>query len=54
MADRVGWVVVVALTRRIRGLVSELELAPDVDGVPTECGASFDNLYTLPGHRSGG
>lgn len=48
VAARIGSVVVVALTRRIRGLVSELELTPDDDGVPTACVANFDNLHTLP------
>lgn len=36
-----------ALTRTVRGLVSELELTPD-DGVPTACVVSFDSLHTLP------
>ena len=47
VADRIGSVVVSALTRIRRGVVSELELRADVDGVPTDCVASFDNLYTL-------
>ena len=48
VADRIGAVVVVALTRTVRGLVSELELDPDTDGVPTACVANFDNIHTLP------
>ncbi len=48
VAERIGSVVVAALTRTIRGVVSELELTPDVDGVPTPCIANFDNLHTLP------
>lgn len=48
VADHIGAVVVVALTRTVRGLVSELELTPDDDGVPTHCVANFDNLHTLP------
>jgi mRNA interferase MazF len=48
VADRIGSVVVAALTRVTRGLVSELELTPDVDDVPTACVANFDNLHTLP------
>ncbi|MBV9095270.1 MAG: type II toxin-antitoxin system PemK/MazF family toxin [Streptosporangiaceae bacterium] len=48
VADRIGAVVVAALTRTVRGLVSELELTPDDDGVPTRCVANFDNLHTLP------
>ena len=47
-AARIGSVVVAALTRIKRGVVSELELTPEVDGVPTECVATFDNLHTLP------
>jgi mRNA interferase MazF len=48
VADRIGSVVVAALTRVARGLVSELDLTPDVDGVPTAGVANFDNLHTLP------
>lgn len=47
VADRIGSVVVVALTRTVRGLVSELELTPEDDGVPSTCVANFDNLPTL-------
>ena len=47
VADRIGSVVVAALTRTVRGLVSELDLTPDDDGVPTACVANFDNLHTL-------
>jgi mRNA interferase MazF len=47
VADRIGSVVVAALTRIRRGVVSELELTPDADGVPTECVANFDNIHTL-------
>lgn len=48
VADRIGSVVVAALTRTVRGLVSELELTPADDGVPTSCVVNFDNLHTLP------
>ncbi|GMR02704.1 MAG: type II toxin-antitoxin system PemK/MazF family toxin [Acidimicrobiia bacterium] len=48
VADRIGSVVVAVLTRTKRGVVSELELTPEADGVPTECVANFDNLHTLP------
>lgn len=48
VADRMGAVVVATLTRTVRGLVSELELTPDQDGVPSACVANFDNLRTLP------
>lgn len=47
VAARIGSVVVAALTRTRRGLVSELELTPSDDGVPTDCVANFDNLHTL-------
>ena len=36
------------LAGTVRGLVSELELTPEADGVPTRCVANFDNLHTLP------
>ena len=48
VADRIGSVVVAALTRTRRDLVSELPLTPDADGVPTDCVVNFDNLHTLP------
>jgi mRNA interferase MazF len=48
VADRIGSVVVVALTRTRRMLVSELDLTPSGDGVPTECFANFDNIHTVP------
>ena len=47
VADRIGSVVVAALTRTRRGLVSELVLTPADDGVPTECVVNFDNLHTF-------
>lgn len=48
VADRIGAVVVAALTRTRRGLLSELALTADRDGVPTDCVVNFDNLHTLP------
>ena len=48
VADRIGSVVVAALTRTRRGLVSELLLTPADDGVPSECVVNFDNLHTVP------
>jgi mRNA interferase MazF len=48
VADRIGAVVVVSLTRTKRGLVSELDLSASDDGVPTDCVANFDNIHTLP------
>ena len=47
VADRIGSVVVAALTRTRRGLVSELELTARQDGVPSDCVANFDNLHTV-------
>lgn len=47
VADRIGSVVVAALTRTNRGLVSELELRADLDGVPTDCVVNFDNVHTI-------
>jgi len=47
VAERIGSVVVAALTRTTRGLVSELELTPEADGVPTACVVNFDNVHTV-------
>ncbi len=47
VADRIGRVVVAAITRTVRGLVSELELTPGADGVPTACVVNFDNVHTI-------
>ena len=46
VGDRIGVVVVAAITWTARGLVSELPLAVE-DGVPTACFVNFDNLHTL-------
>ena len=48
VADRIGSVVVAAVSRTRRGVVSELELSRKLDGVPTDCVVSFDNIYTIP------
>jgi mRNA interferase MazF len=48
VADRMGSIVVAALTRTRRGLISELDLSARVDGVPSDCVVNFDNLHTLP------
>ena len=50
VAARIGAVVVAALTRTRRGLVSELCLTAERDGVPTDCVVNFDNVHTLPRH----
>ena len=47
VANRIGSVVVAALTRSRRGLVSELELTT-ADGVPTASVVNFDNIHTIP------
>jgi len=51
VADRIGCVVVAALTRTRRGLVSELDLTAREDDVPTDCVVNFDNIHTLPRER---
>jgi len=51
VADRIGSVVVAALTRTRRALVSELELTATDDGVPTDCVVNFDNIHTVPRQR---
>jgi mRNA interferase MazF len=48
VADRIGSVVIAALSRTVRGLVSELELTAAHDGVPTDCVVNFDNIHTVP------
>jgi mRNA interferase MazF len=48
VAERIASVVVAALTRTRRGLVSELELSAQRDGVPTDCVVNFDNIHTVP------
>lgn len=48
VADRIGSVVVAALTRTRRGLVSEVELTAADDGVPSDCVVNFDNVHTIP------
>ena len=48
VADRIGRLVVAALTRTRRGVISELLLKAEEDDVPTDCVVSFDNLHTLP------
>ncbi|GFG83888.1 type II toxin-antitoxin system PemK/MazF family toxin [Mycolicibacter algericus] len=48
VAERIGSVVVAALTRTRRGLVSEVELTTADDGVPSDCVVNFDNIHTLP------
>ena len=47
VADRIGSVVVAALTRSRRELVSEMVLTPAEDGVPSECVVNFDNVHTI-------
>ena len=47
VADRIGSVVVAALTRTRRDLVSELVLTASDDGVPSDCVVNFDNVHTI-------
>jgi mRNA interferase MazF len=51
VAERIGSIVVAALTRTRRGLISELELTSAQDRLPSDCVANFDNLHTLPRDR---
>ncbi len=48
VADRIGSIVVAALTRTRRGLVSELVLSAEQDGLPSDCVVNFDNVHTIP------
>ncbi len=48
VADRIQSMVVAALTRTKRHLISEVDLTPAEDGVPTGCVVNFDNIHTLP------
>lgn len=48
VADRIQSVVVAALTRTRRELVSELVLTATEDGLPTDCVVNFDNVHTVP------
>jgi len=48
VADRIGSVVVAALTRTARGLVSELSLTAVDDNLPSDCVVNFNNIHTLP------
>jgi mRNA interferase MazF len=48
VADRIDSVVVAALTRTGRGLVSELILTAAEDGLPSDCVVNFNHVHTLP------
>lgn len=48
VAERIGSVVVAAITRTRRDLVSELVLTPREDGVPSDCVVNFDHVHTIP------
>ena len=50
VADRIGSVVVAALSRTQRGLVSELALTKRDDGLQSDCVVNFDNIHTIPRH----
>ncbi|HEX6538385.1 MAG TPA: type II toxin-antitoxin system PemK/MazF family toxin [Candidatus Dormibacteraeota bacterium] len=47
VAERISSVVVAALTRTRRGLISELDLTAAGDHVPSDCVVNFDNIHTL-------
>lgn len=40
------WFIVAPITRRVRGIPTEIALGPD-DGLEQECVASFDNLQPM-------
>ena len=42
-----SYVVVALVTRRIRGIETEVEIGPG-DGMPVTCAVSLDNLRTVP------
>lgn len=44
--ERLHSVLVAPLTTTVRGIPSEVALGP-ADGLPRECAASFDNVFTL-------
>lgn len=46
VANRIGSVVVAALTQTRRGIASELPLTTN-DGVPENCVVNFDNIHTV-------
>ena len=48
VAGHIGSIVVAAVTRTVRGLVSELALTALEDGVPSDCVVNFDNIHTIP------
>jgi mRNA interferase MazF len=48
VADRIQSIVVAALTRTRRELVSELALTTIDDDLPTDCVVNFDNVHTVP------
>lgn len=50
VADRIDSVVIAELTRTRRGLVSELPLTAQRDGVPSDSVVNFDAVHTI--HRS--
>ncbi len=47
VAATIGSVVVAALTRTRRGLVSEVQLTVANDGVASDCVVNLDNVHTL-------
>jgi mRNA interferase MazF len=48
VAERIDSLVVAALTKTRRSLVSELDLTARDDDVPSDCVVNFDNLHTIP------
>jgi mRNA interferase MazF len=50
--DRLNEIIVVPVTRTIRGLTSEIVLTPD-DGMPVTCALNFDHISIAQGDRIG-
>ena len=48
VAGRIDSVVVAALTRTRRGLISELPVSARYDGVPADSVINFDTILTVP------
>ena len=48
VADRIENVVVAALTRTRRGLISEMALTAHHDGIPSDSVVNFDTILTVP------
>lgn len=52
MIERLNEIIVVPVTRTIRGLTTEVVLTPD-DGMPTPCALNFDHVALAQRDRMG-